>query len=196
MWSGKVGIVCHRGDDLPACLKLVRDSLSQVQFDSCHRCSLKVVDRFGLGETTLCLRLLRMDKIIHVRVRTDMFAAKQGSFRQKQGSFWTKAKKFSAKFNVFRLKLFMLEPRRDVNDSLQVETGSKHNSLAFGPDLRKRDHVTLVGKLASFGKKLLSIRRILVSLTTIRSNFVRNFLAQTRSRQTLLKLPCSDVIKL
>jgi len=56
----------------------------------------------------------------------------------------TKAKKFSAKFNVFRLKHFMLEPERDLNASLQVETGSIQNFLAFGPDLQNRDHVVLV----------------------------------------------------
>ena len=53
----------------------------------------------------------------------------------------TKAEKFSARFDVFRLKRFMLKSERDVNASLQVTTGSMHDSSASGRDLHNRDHV-------------------------------------------------------
>jgi hypothetical protein len=113
----------------------------------------------------------------------------------------TKAEKFSAKFDVLRLKRVMPAPGLDVNASLQVKTGSLHNSPAFGRDLHNRDHVKLFDSLASFRRKLPCIRRILLNLDddhvklraelpctdAIRSGFVRNFLAQTRSRQTLTK---------
>jgi len=56
----------------------------------------------------------------------------------------TKAEKFSAKFDLFRLKRFMFALGREVNASLQVETGSIHHLSAFGPDLQNGDHVTLI----------------------------------------------------
>jgi hypothetical protein len=76
----------------------------------------------------------------------------------------TKAKKFSEKFDVFRLKRFMFGTKLDVNASLQVTTGSMHDSSAFGRDLLTRDHVVFFDSLASFRRKLPSIRRILLSL--------------------------------
>jgi len=86
---------------------------------------------------------------------------------------------------VFGLKRFMLQPRFDVNQSLQVETDGMHNFFAFGPDLHDGDHVKLHDKLASFRFKLPSIRRILPSLVDDHVKFAWNFLARTRSRQTL-----------
>ena len=62
----------------------------------------------------------------------------------KARKFLTKAKKFRAKFYVFRLKLVMPGPRRDVNACLQVKTAIMHKLLAFGHDLQNRDHVKLV----------------------------------------------------
>ena len=50
-------------------------------------------------------------------------------FCAKARKFFTKARKFPAKFDVFGLKRFMLQPRFDVNQSLQVETDGMHNFL-------------------------------------------------------------------
>ena len=62
----------------------------------------------------------------------------------KARKFLTKAEKFRAKFYVFRLKLVMPRPRRDVNACLQVKTGSMLYLSAFGHDLQNLDHVKLV----------------------------------------------------
>jgi len=103
----------------------------------------------------------------------------------------TKDEKFSAKFNTFALKRFMFATRRDVSTALQVVIGCRHELSAFDHDKRECDHVKLVDQLASFGRKLLSIRRILLNLDNdhvklsgkllcsdeIASNFARNFCA-------------------
>ena len=102
----------------------------------------------------------------------------------------TTAQKLLAKFNTIRLRRSVLWSGSDVNSSLQVEHGNLFDSLAFDPDLHGHDHVTLFDSLISFRFELSSIRRILPNLMTITSNkysitsdFLGNFLAQTRSRQ-------------
>ena len=106
------------------------------------------------------------------------------------------AEKFSAKFNTFALKRFMTEGRRNVNASLQVETGSRHNLSAFDHDVHGCDHVKLFDWLASFRRRLPSIRRILLNLDDdhvklspkllcsdgIASNFVGHLRAQREAR--------------
>lgn len=84
----------------------------------------------------------------------------------------------------------MLDSGPEVNSSLQVKTGSKHNCAAAGPDLQKPDHVRLFEKLASLRFKLPSIRRILPSLV---DDHVKHASDHVR---LYLNLPCSDAIKL
>jgi hypothetical protein len=100
-------------------------------------------------------------------------------FFAKAGKFSSKARKFAAKFDVFRFKHFMSEPKRDVNQSSQIETDAMHNLSGFGPDLQARTHVRLLEKLDSLRFELPSIRQKLPSFLTSTSSFVRNFLAQT-----------------
>ena len=75
----------------------------------------------------------------------------------------------------------MLEAELDVNASLQVKTGSMHDSSAVGRDLQKREHVTLFDSLTSFPRKLPSLRRILLNLDDDHVNL-------------RAKLPCSNAI--
>lgn len=82
----------------------------------------------------------------------------------------------------------MLDSEHDVNSSLQVKTGSRHNYSAADPDLQDPDHVMLVEKLASFRFKLPSIRRILPSLV---DDHVKH---ESDHVRLYLKLPCSDAI--
>jgi hypothetical protein len=63
---------------------------------------------------------------------------KARKFRRKARKYLPKAEKFSAKFDMFRFKHVMLERERDVNSSLQVKNGSKHDSSALSHDTRKR----------------------------------------------------------
>ena len=53
------------------------------------------------------------------------------------------AQKILAKFNVFCLRLSLLEPGFDVHSSLQVKPRRMFDSSGFCFDLRNRDHVAL-----------------------------------------------------
>lgn len=119
-------------------------------------------------------------------------------FCRKARKFLTRAEKFCAKFDTFALKRVMSGPRRNVNASLQVKTGSRHNLLAFDHDVHQCHHVMLFGWLASFRRKLPIIRRILLNLDdnhvklspkllcsdAITSNFAGHFHAAGWSRQS------------
>ena len=59
------------------------------------------------------------------------------------------AEKFSGKFDVFRFKRFTLEPEHDVNASLQVMSGRRHNLSAFIHNLQRCDRLKLFDSLAS-----------------------------------------------
>ena len=61
----------------------------------------------------------------------------------KTGKFLIIAEKFPGKFDVFCMRLYVLEPALDVNASLQVEPGTTHDERALGFDLNKRDQVKL-----------------------------------------------------
>ena len=95
-----------------------------------------------------------------------------------------------AKFDKFRLKHFMFESKRVVNQSLQVEIGSKHDMSAADHDLQNFDRVRLLEKLASFRFKLPCIRRILLSLV---DDHVKHASDHVKLRLTL---PRSDAIAL
>ena len=78
----------------------------------------------------------RKDKINLCSGSSCHVLCKAGKFFAKAGKFLTKAEKFSAKFDVFRLKRFKLKSELDVNASLQVTTGSMHDSAALVRDCR------------------------------------------------------------
>ena len=82
----------------------------------------------------------------------------------------------------------MFESERDVNQSLQVETGSIHDRSAAGLDLQNPDHIMLVEKLASFRFKLPCIRQILPSLVDDHVKHASDHFKLSP------KLPCSDAI--
>ena len=71
-------------------------------------------------------------------------SAKAGKFSAKTGRFLARAEKFPEKFDVFCSGLYVLEPALDVNASLQVEPGDRHDARTFGSDLHGRDHVKLL----------------------------------------------------
>ena len=60
------------------------------------------------------------------------------------------AQKISAKYNVFGLKLSLLEAGFNVNSCLHVEPVSMRDYPALGFDLRDRDHAELSALLISF----------------------------------------------